>query len=367
MFFFDIFALSTYFLDMRLHVFNPEHDLALAFGGERFTAPRAGREMRRWLGFLPVFWAAEGDLVMVDDVEMAAAASAPWCRYLPSVHFVPSPVNKMKVNFDRVDRVEVWGWDAAICSQLLKSGVDRRLLPSESQLSAMRRLSSRQATIGLLDELVSEVPGTVGWRQVSTSLEEVYVLLGEHRRIVLKAPWSSSGRGVRYVDGEMTASLEGFVRNTIAMQGCVIVEPFYDRILDFGVELVADGEGRADYAGLSVFNTVNGAYTGNLLHSEQMKTEMLKTYINESLLRETISRLQARLGTLTMQVYAGPLGIDMMIVKAADRYLLHPCVEVNLRRTMGHVALDIMRRTQGDFSQMRIAYDGKGYFLELRS
>ena len=38
---------------MRLHIFNPEHDIALAADMERFTAPHAGRQMRASLGFLP--------------------------------------------------------------------------------------------------------------------------------------------------------------------------------------------------------------------------------------------------------------------------------------------------------------------------
>jgi hypothetical protein len=55
--------------------------------------------------------------------------------------------------------------------------------------------------------------------------------------------------------------------------------------------------------------------------------------------------------------YEGPFGIDMMVVAnpdatsekslAADieerQFLLHPCVEINLRRTMGHVALALTR------------------------
>ena len=352
---------------MTLHVFNPEHDLALAFGGERFTAPRAGREMRRCLGFLPAFWAADGDLVMVDDVEMASEASAPWSRYLPNMRFVPSHIGRDGVRtwLSEVSDVEVWGWDAAMRSQLLRAGVGERLMPSMAQVQAIRQHSSRAATISLLDDLVREVPGTVGWRRVSTSLEEVRALLEAHHRIVLKAPWSSSGRGVRYVDGVMTASLEGFVRNTMEVQGGVTVEPFYDRVLDFGVELVADGVGDVREVGLSVFGTNNGAYTGNMLVPEPQKMEVLKQYIDEDVLRDAIGLIKAYMGGLTSQVYAGPLGVDMMIVRESDRYLLHPCVEVNLRRTMGHVALDIFRRTHGDFSQMQIACQEGVYHLLL--
>jgi hypothetical protein len=39
--------------------------------------------------------------------------------------------------------------------------------------------------------------------------------------------------------------------------------------------------------------------------------------------------------------YVGPLGVDMMILSKPDSqgFSVHPCVEINLRRTMGHVAI----------------------------
>ena len=43
------------------HVFNPDHDIALAFGKEGFTPPAAGRGMRNDLAFLPAIWAEKGD------------------------------------------------------------------------------------------------------------------------------------------------------------------------------------------------------------------------------------------------------------------------------------------------------------------
>ena len=44
---------------MKLHVFNPEHDLALAANLSNFTAPHAGRKLRADLGCLPALWADE--------------------------------------------------------------------------------------------------------------------------------------------------------------------------------------------------------------------------------------------------------------------------------------------------------------------
>ena len=52
---------------MTLHIFNPEHDIALAANLSNFTAPHAGRQLRHDLGFLPALWAAEGDSVLVEN------------------------------------------------------------------------------------------------------------------------------------------------------------------------------------------------------------------------------------------------------------------------------------------------------------
>ena len=56
---------------MKLHVFNPEHDIALATNLANFTAPLAGRALRADLGFIPALWANEGDAVLVENVDDA--------------------------------------------------------------------------------------------------------------------------------------------------------------------------------------------------------------------------------------------------------------------------------------------------------
>jgi hypothetical protein len=57
--------------------------------------------------------------------------------------------------------------------------------------------------------------------------------------------------------------------------------------------------------------------------------------------------------------YTGPFGIDMMIVARPDRQglLLHPCVEINVRRTMGHVALSLSPSGNAPVQLMRIEHD----------
>ena len=61
--------------------------------------------------------------------------------------------------------------------------------------------------------------------------------------------------------------------------------------------------------------------------------------------------------------YEGPVGVDMMVLH--DR-MIHPCVEINLRRTMGHVALNISPRIDDIIKVMRIEMINSNYKLKIK-
>lgn len=351
----------------RIHVFNPDHDLALAFGAERFTSPAAGRLLRHDLAFLPAFWSGKDDVVAVDDMDVARKAVETWGEWFEGVTFLP--LRELGTLFpaqkDESWEVHPWGWNAALRLQLSLSGVPEEILPSKERIARIRTCSHRQQTIDMLHAVVEAVPLTVGRRFVVHRMEEVREWLSRLSSAVVKAPWSSSGRGVRFVTPDMTDNVEGFIKRVIERQGSIIVEPCYDRVVDFGMEYVADGQGNAVFTGLSLFDTRHGAYLGNLLAEEGEKRRRLAQWLPDGLLDEVRDRLLPWLGKMCEDTYSGPLGVDMMVVRTTDGFRLHPCVEVNLRQTMGHAALDIAARTQGRYGMMRVMMDKGCYVLRL--
>ena len=350
----------------KWHIFNPEHDMALAAGTRGFTPPAAGRGMRHWLGFLPTFWADDGDTVIVDEVEVATSCAAPFRQWLPEVSYVTLDHVRSLAIGEQPAEVDVWGWDAAIRWQLFKAGVMRDCdVPDDAMVEAIRHLSHRKASIPVLNALVEANDFVVGERFCLHTVEEVRIVQQNYQHIVVKAPWSCSGRGVRYFHGNLSEQDAGFVANIIRQQGTIIVEPWYDKVMDFALEFTADGKGGIAYEGLSVFDTSNGAYTGNLLLPEEDKLHVLSSYISPERLSVLKEQLLLLIGRDTAHVYAGPLGVDMMVVNTPRGYLLHPCVEINLRRTMGHVALSVARRTHHQFRVMRIV-PGRQYRLLLK-
>lgn len=318
-----------------LHIFNPEHDIALASNLANFTAPHAGRQLRSDLGFLPVLWADESDAVLVDNVEVAARTCQRLCRKMGKTpcRFV----DKSQLSHLDISRVEPWGWDLAMRALLKRSGVGERLLPTDGQLERIRLLSHRRTSAQLLPLLQTD--GTIGEAYECTTTEQVAALKEQYGQVVVKAPWSSSGRGVRFDENA------AWVSNVIARQGSVMVEPYYNKVKDFGMEFERDKDGEVRYLGLSLFHTKNGAYIGNLLATENTKREQISRYISTELLDKIKQNI---IENVRLDDYVGPFGIDMMIVNADGkskmndgRCLLHPCVELNLRRTMGHVALSM--------------------------
>ena len=353
------------FLAMKLHVFNPEHDLALASGIANFTAPHAGRALRADLGFIPALWADDGDAILVEN---QAEAQRKYHRLIGvakkerrDVQFV----TKHDLQKLSLTGVEPWGWDLALRSQLLRYGVDEGLLPTVDGIGIIRELSHRRYAAMLLDE--TDVLGTVGEACCCSSADEIEEKLQLNPCTVLKAPWSSSGRGVRFVESELTPSLRGWMTNIIRTQGGVMVEPYYPKVKDFAMEFYSDGQGNVSYLGLSLFHTVNGAYTGNILAHEEVKREMIIRYVSTDTLQQVQERIKVLTGAMYKGRYKGPFGIDMMVVKGeeTERNLLHPCVEINLRRTMGMVAHYLTSPDPTVRRLMRVTLEGR-YKLRTR-
>ena len=356
---------------MILHIFNPEHDIALAANLSNFTAPHAGRQLRHDLGFLPALWAEEGDSVLVEN---PARAEYDYMRLTQSLkrHFgkaIDSHTGmKIVPNWDKrvpslgTTDIQPWGWDKALKAQLKRLGADDEVLPSDDQLEDIRLLSHRRTSAKILPQLQSD--GTLGESFECTTADEVEQLLQHYQRLVLKAPWSSSGRGLRFLDAERTplSMQAGWLKNLLAAQGSVMAEPFYNKAKDFGMEFSCRTDGTICYEGLSLFHTTNGAYTGNILATENAKREMISRFVSLDLLDSTKEKICSLLPSILKGKYVGSFGVDMMIAEGK----LHPCVEINLRRTMGHVALAISPTDDDLVRVMRIEYVDGAYKLKIQ-
>ncbi len=232
-----------------------------------------------------------------------------------------------------------WGWSPDVARTFQLAGVDTASIPNQQKLSAIRQLSHRRSSILINQQLKDSGIDTP---PLATEISNPGDLPASPD-IYFKSPWSSSGRGVYHAGSLPPHQAIAQATGVIKHQGSVIAEKALDKILDFAM-LFNICDSKITYCGLSLFSCNSlGAYTGNIVASQEYLTSQICAYgISPKALDSISSTLSDILGDLIGNTYSGPLGIDMMIYRKNHQSIaIAPCVELNLRNTMGHVALSL--------------------------
>lgn len=312
---------------MRLLLFNPETEYALASGASFYTPPARVERMRRELQLLPEAWADPGDVILVDDpVSLASRFRLVSWQSLVAL-FTECPGLS----------VEPWGWNPALIRRLKDCGVPSVCLPDDDTMARIRSLAHRRTTVVLNSEWNAMVEPSlrVDVPVELESVDECMEFYGANPGCWMKAPWSSSGRGVINTAADMTDVLVGqWCRGIIRRQGSVMGETGADRMADFATEWrILSGEPR--YLGLSSFTTSNrGKYISNhALDQDEMRARFCAV---SSVPLDEVVALQKEILRKVLTGYEGLCGVDMLVERSGR---LRPFVEVNLRRTMGMLHL----------------------------
>ncbi|MDE5839981.1 MAG: hypothetical protein K2H49_03585 [Muribaculaceae bacterium] len=308
---------------MRLLLFNPETEYALASGASFYTPPASVEKLRKQYELLPEAWAEKGDYILVEKTEGMAS------------EFNLVEWNGLSDLFKEIEdiSIEPWGWNHALIRRFADAGVPARYLPDESKMDLIRRLAHRRTTVRL-NSLWNDYAGSARRTDIPVELKSEKDSMEYYRcnnGCWMKAPWSSSGRGVINTGADMTEELvRQWCHGIIRRQGSVMGETGADRIADFATEWKLDN-GNAEYIGLSSFATSGrGKYLSNHAKSQsELKSEFDE--LSDVSIDEVIN-IQKEIIEEVFEGYDGPLGVDMIVER---NRMLRPFVEVNLRRTMG--------------------------------
>lgn len=321
-----------------LHWFNPENDLALGAAPiGNYTPPRAAIALRRAGALLPSLWAAPGDGILVIDPSDETTLRHPYVTTDAAAY----------------ERLCPWGWSRYAAETLRRNGAAESALPSTERLDSYRRLSHRDIAAQVLRHIGTPahlIPVTA--TSTPDALQSVRNFGGH---AVVKLPWSCSGRGVVPVT-DISEATAKTIDNMLRRQGSVTVEPFYDKVADFAMLFYKSGS-TVTYRGLSLFTADNAGHYGSNIIAPQ--ADLLTALPVDP--TEYILRLHDAL-TDTLNDYDGWIGIDMLTYKDSDRSLsIAPCIEVNLRMTMGVAALLIHEagRIKWPRALLRVALPGE--------
>ena len=334
----------------HLYLFAPENDMALAFGGKYYTPTPIAQAIARDLSLLPMWYAPEPHAQVWAQQSVNGAMQ----KSLEALGITTQAIAKPHPN---TSECHPWGWSAYIVDKFARNGVVHDILPNDTAIDTIRTLSGRATSRTILQELAKELPlyPHPPLPEILSSDCEVKQFVTSHPHTILKAPWSSSGRGVWRVNGQYDKMTASSASGIMRKQGYIMGEVLQEKICDLAMEFYSDGNS-VKFAGYSLFSTdERGAYQSNLLAPNSAIENILSQHISSAALHEVCGALEKVCTHLIAPHYKGYMGIDMIVYRNIEgKVLLHPCIELNLRMSMGMVARIISDRflsptTQGTY------------------
>ena len=286
-------------MSKQIYIFNPEHDLCIANGDENFVPPRSA------MGFAK------------ENIDLTKSLKRP---------------NKQR------RQIIPWGWNHSLKKRLINEGVDPATLPSEEELQFLRTHSRREFALDVHSRLSYGTSQVIGpdYRIVATNVSEIESFISSNGSAVLKSPLSGSGKGIRFVREKLSESDEGWCRRTLDKLGSVVVERRFEIIKECAMLFECHHEG-IDFIGYSLFESRNGAYSRNILASNEDIEDIIAGYISRDTLITIREDLTAILADTLVGHYEGFLGVDQIICQPGSPAFI-PVSEINLRMTMGLIA-----------------------------
>lgn len=320
----------------RIHIFNPDTDYALAADMSYYTAPSHVVDLRARFALLPAIYAKSGDAILLMDSPENGIANLKYYDVVQQKNLSLIYPDESKLNNSKYNgyMASPWGWNRQI-KQFLNERFDKlHGIPDGTKLKAIRELSHRRNTIKMLKS-ISGISSEISLPVEIFEIEEGLKVFRENKALYFKAPWSSSGRGILLTDDLEVKHVEPWLRGIIRRQGSVIVEQAYQRILDFATEWIME-KGAARFLGFSVFNVSRrGKYHSNLELPQKDLLEIIKKATIDNI-RVIVDCQKSALELNIGSRYDGPVGIDMLVTKNGH---INPCVEMNIRKTMGMINL----------------------------
>ena len=336
----------------KIHFFNPGHENAIRTGQPHYTPPASVSKMMTDLALLPVWYGEEGDYVIMNETNEAFRflLSLPADIRPEAIPILPSGLAQL--NLSTTFEAAPWGLSPhsiRFFEKLRDQAQDEQfVIPQWKEIYT--RLTGRQTALGCLSKIRSLLPEafeSLTLPRFCSTPDEIRRFMAEYPPpYLLKTPYSCSGRGLyRIQEGSFDLQASRWTEGAFKKQGVVSIERALDKALDFAMEFESDGEGNIRFEGLAVFETLpKGAFYGNVLGSQETLERQITEFIPAAHLREIQAAVVSVLTEVAGFVYRGYLGVDMLVYRKGNSFAVHPFIELNVRNTMGIVALQLSNR-----------------------
>lgn len=329
-----------------VHWYNPnaESYAAAAANSHAYQPNKMELAMEHDLEMLSLAWSRKDDITL-----MRTLPSNAHLAYLKDAGFdLPEVIQAGCLTGRKLGGLRPWAWspDASANLSCLADQISPRL-PWQWQGNTPHWWFSKEAGCRLAEMLPAK--GKVDsffFSDTDAAVKRIEALL-ESGTVLLKAAYACAGRGHRKV--EVGDDYMPWLKNVMSRHGGVVVEPWLKRELDFSALYERREDGSVDFIGMTEMqNDAQGHYLSTNVYpkwgtaySQELSSFMFRdAQINEVYGDKIPSRL-----SVLLEGYVGPIGVDAMIHRQADGSLaMRYVVELNVRMTMGRVALEIAKK-----------------------
>jgi hypothetical protein len=338
-----------------LHYFNPGHEMAVLNTSKYYQPAAKQVKMQRELAFLPAWYANPEDFVLVEN-----PLTEEFQGELGRLRNVGQSIITNDLNELFNQKVDLWGISPQSIHFFEKLNEQYHLqLQIPRWKGEFRFLGSRfasQIVLSQLREKIPEIEKEILPRFFS-NLNEIEQLVAESKeQLLVKSPYSSSGRGLVWLPpGKLAQSEKQIISGMLKKQSQVSIEKALDKQLDFSMHFENTLEGQTRFIGYSVFQTNRkGAYEKSLLAPPEIVETQVTAFIDKELLLQVKNECLDNLQKMYGPYYTGNIGVDMLVYTSGNQYKLHPCVEINMRKSMGYLAIQLQKNqlhpnSQGEF------------------
>jgi len=337
----------------NIFYFNPTCEYAIANGDAAWNPNRILQKMESDLALLPLFLAQSGDYIIVDKIPSSAFINSLNQLNLDTPKFILKKDALNNASFIKLQKNKLlpWGWSPAAHKLLspLKASCSSEFQnsPVFNWRPEYRNLYSKKFAAGILKTLVHEYPSEhfIAKKQlteVCTSKHDFEKLIQKWGKLMVKAPLSSSGRGLQPITKtpihpKVWDKLLAIVKD----QNYAIVEPYLNKALDLAFQFELKNE-KIRFLGFSNFTTdYKGQYNSNSLNGlpDNLDNKILEfaKYIPTKIIPPLIQILEK---SDLAKYYEGNFGVDTLIYYNEKNELkINPCLEINVRQSMGLLSI----------------------------
>lgn len=313
---------------------NPSVEHMLCHDGPQ---PKIVRNIQDALSILPIFLCVRDDIVVVP--------SMPSTVLLEKISALGFPIPELSVGWSSISTRNIQG--------IIPWGKSPQYPVGESWTQNDRNHYTKSYGSLCLKDFVTQYSHPlinpnepIGIS--CTTIQEVQQAIAKWScPVVIKADLGASGRNtIRHMGAWEQGQLK-WVHRILRQQGCCVIEPMLERIIDFSMQITIDETMKIRQQGpIRQFTTPQGQYLGHWLgpvHKGLPKDIIRMLYQHDW--KKMLAHMSNFVGLrLAQEGHRGVVGIDCFLYRQDQEIFIRPIVEINPRYTMGHIAQALRKR-----------------------